>query len=207
MSLRERPVVMDVDDLCDAVMVQEWRGQRIDLVEWLASWHAREEGLKLTAFTIPRRTSDATIRRFKDELPWVALAPHGHAHCRGECLGWTRQEALDKLRMARERGIDAPIFRAPGWLIEREVYEAAGELGYTIASHADMRCEVAGVKEYVYNLHVGANPMRTKRIHGHFTPVAGNMLYDMAYDGRLKVPHGATYVWPWEVAVVGGSTT
>lgn len=201
----ERNYCVEFDDLCENVLVQEYKGQQVYLVDWLRKWKESTPQLKITLFTIPApsRITDATIALFKGEFgEWCKLAPHGWAHTRGECLGWTKEEAKDKILMAAERGIDAPVFRAPGWLLDKDVYEACGELGYVVASHKDFRVRDMGVREYVQNLHVGANPMRTKRVHGHVTPVSDNFIYDLHDRGWLNFKPTDAFKWPWEVATV-----
>jgi len=200
--MKSRPIVIDMDDLVDAVMVQEHKGQQVSLVDFLGEWKERVPPLKATLFTIPNRTSDATIKAMKDLGDWVALAPHGHEHCRGECLSWTSEEAIDKITMARDRGIDAPVFRAPAWLLDGEVYEACRQLDYVVASHQLYRIPSTGVREYVYNLHMGVDPPRTKRVHGHLTPVCDNWYLDMHANGHLPKDPKGDYMFPWEVATI-----
>lgn len=192
--------VVEADDLCDNVLTDPIYDP--PLVEFLHTLKEETPALKMTFFTIPTRTSDATIKLFKEEFPWIALAPHGWCHSRGECLGWTSEEAAEKITLAKERGIDAPIFRAPGWLLDGETYEACRQLGYAVASHRTMRVPNTSVHEYVYNAHEGANPMRVKRVHGHVTPVSGNWLLDLKKMGRLTFKKDDEFVWPWEVATV-----
>lgn len=197
-----RTYTVDFDDLCDAVILQNHGDRTIYLCDFLDKWKESTPNLKLVLYTIPRRISKEHLRVFKLNYDWVKLAPHGWEHTRGECLSWTSEEAKDKIKMARDMGIDAPIFRAPGWLLDGEVYMACHELGYTVASHSIFRVPNTGVREYVYNMHEGANPMRTRRIHGHLTPVSDNHIYDMHRDGWLKFKPKDEFVWPWEVATV-----
>lgn len=195
-----RQVIVDMDDLCDNVLLQWRHDKQVYLVDFLLKWKERVPGLKLTAFTIPRRTSKDTIRIFKKSLEWVALAPHGWEHTRGECLSWSKPEAVAKLKMAADMGINAPVFRAPAWLINQETYEACRELGYTVASHATIRIAATGVSEYIYNHHMG-RPKKSVAIHGHFTPVCNNWLYDMEDRGLLSTPAKATFLWAHEAGV------
>jgi len=190
--------VIDFDDLCDNVMVQDGK----DLVSFLGEWKEKVPPLKITLFTIPKRCSSNTISSIKSLGDWVALAPHGWRHTRGECLAWAKEECMAKINAAKEMGIDAPVFRAPAWLLDGEVYEACGELDYTIASHKDFRIPGTNVKEYVYNLHMGVDPPRTRRLHGHLPNVSGNWVYDMQKDGLLKTDKNGEYKWPWEVSTI-----
>lgn len=188
---KNKTYCVDFDDLCDNCAK--------DAYAYLITLHDRYPNLKVTLYTIPQRTSDATIEEFKS-LPWVMLAPHGWRHTRGECLAWSQDEATDKIMLANERGIDAPIFRAPAWLLDREVYAACSHLGYVVADHKDMRLNHLDVNVYTYNSHLGKKG-RVRGIHGHLTPVCDNYIGDMLEDGRLNLGDAPTFVWPWDVAV------
>jgi len=208
-SKRERPDspirihCVDFDDLCDNVKVQSFREKPVYLVDFLHAWKKECPALKVTLFAIPQRLIPENIRIFKLAVgEWVKLAPHGWRHTRGECLGWNKAEALDKLQRARDMGLDAPVFRAPGWLINNETYEACGELGLVVASHDELRIPNTGVKEYIYNRHLGHVPTTLRCIHGHLTPVSGNWIYDMHAASQLSFPAKSEFVWPWEAAKI-----
>src|SRR2546426_4755079 len=54
---------------------------------------------------------------------WIQLAVHGWRHARHECLAWTSEEAVDKLRRSSDiYPAFAHIFKAPNWEIESETY-------------------------------------------------------------------------------------
>ena len=188
-----RTYVVDMDDLCDAT------AHRLPL---LAKLKEKYPALKVTLFTIPARTSVATIDAAKVLGDWVALGVHGHRHTRGECLAWTKEEALYKINAAKEMGIDAPLFRAPGWFIDGETYEACKELGYVVCTHKDHHKRMAGVQQYVYNMPNG-RAKDTISTHGHLTQVStvDNFIGDMLDDGRLSFARKATFLWPHEAAV------
>lgn len=177
MGSKLRTYVVDFDDYCDASIGELRHLQRL---------RDEYEDFKVTLFTIPHpsRTSDATIAAAKSLGDWVSLAPHGWWHSRGECLSWTEEEALKKIGAARERGIDAPIFRAPAWLLDGEVYRACHKLDYVLASHNVYRVPGSGIKEYVYN-NVALRKKGTRAIHGHVTPVADNYISDMVENGSF----------------------
>lgn len=195
-----RTFCVDFDDLCDNVMVQQYKGKKVNLVEFFQKWKGETPNLKVTLYTIPKRCSPSTIKSMKDLGDWVALAPHGWRHTKGECLAWSDVEAEDRILAAKDMGIDAPIFRAPGWLLDGDVYIACHDINYTVASHEVFRIPNTGVKEYIYNMHMGVFPPRTRRVHGHLTPVCDNWIYDMHKDGWLKLK--GDFVWPWEVSGV-----
>ena len=174
-----RTFVVDFDDLCDNV---------VETLGTVEKCKEKWPDFQCTLFAIPARLSVGNIAVAKelDEKyggGWLALAPHGYFHTRGECLGWTKQEAIDKIMMAKEMGIDAPIFRAPAWLLDVDVYRACEELGYVVASHGEFRIPVRNrgdlgpVREYVYN-DVRLRKKGTRAIHGHLTNVSGNWIED-----------------------------
>jgi predicted deacetylase len=179
-----RCCVIDFDDLCDNVTHE---------IDQLVRIHDEHAGVKVTLFTIPQRTSDVTIRKFKDLGDWVQLAPHGWRHTRGECLAWSDEEATAKIKAARDRGIDAPCFRAPGWLVDADVFAACKDLGYTMCTHETFRVPDTGALEYVYNLPTN----RIKGVHGHLTPVSGNHISEVTIPTKCK-----GFKFPQEVACV-----
>ena len=175
-------VCVDFDDLCDNVQ------HELDAVQAL---HEQHPTIKITLFAIPKRCSAKLIQRAKALGDWIQLAPHGWRHTRGECFGWTVDEAIAKITAARDMGIDAPCFRAPGWLLDQDTYTACKELGYTVCSHEVFRVFNTGVSEYVYNIY---KPKFTA-VHGHLTPVTNNHI------STCVVPVG-NYVFPQDIACV-----
>lgn len=192
-----KPYIVDFDDLCD---------NTADELEQLCALKARLPLLKVTLFTIPARTSDDTIEKVREINAlalenWIQLAPHGWRHTRGECLSWTDEEAELKIVAAREKGIDAPVFRAPAWLIDAHTYEACKRLNYAVASHDEFRVPNTGVREYIYN-HRVLHRNRFTGIHGHLTPVMGNYIRDMVRQGKFELDVSATYAFPQDMAEV-----
>ena len=191
-AIVNRQYAVDFDDLTDAT---------VDTLDVLLDVKSQYPTFKVTLFTIPRRTSAFTIKQAKSLGDWVALAPHGWRHTRGECFAWTDDEAHAKILAAKDMGIDAPIFRAPGWCLDGHVYEACRALNYVVASHETFRIPNTGVPEYVYNLHLGKK-RGIRSIHGHLTPVAGNFIRDMFKDGRLSFPVKSDFIFAHEAGVV-----
>jgi hypothetical protein len=191
--MSKRIFTVDLDDYCDNTLN--------DTVGPLRELKEEHPGLKVTLFTIPMRTSIGTIQAAKALGDWIQLAPHGWWHTRGECLAWTDEEAYDKITAAKEMGIDAPIFRAPAWLLDGDTYAACKKLDYVVASHRDLRQEYTGQPEFIYNDPFGrTNGVRS--VHGHVSPVSGNFIRDMIKDGRLSFPKKATFIHTHEAAVV-----
>ena len=185
------PICIDFDDYCDAT---------VDQLPAVKALLDKDENCKITLFTIPARCTEDTIKRAKDLGPRLQLAPHGWRHTKGECLSWTDEEAKAKIERAAEMGIDAPVFRAPAWLLDADVYTACGELGYTVASHRTFRVPNTGVPEYVYNYRPPG--VRFRAIHGHVTPVCDNHISQLVTNGKFVFKPGAQFVFPQELATV-----
>lgn len=181
---RNRTYVVDFDDYCDAV---------VDELEVLKGLRERYPTFVCTLFTIPARTSPSTIQAARELGDWVKLAPHGYFHTRGECLGWSKDEAVRKIEAARSLGIGTmdgeKCFRAPAWLLDADVYDAADDLDVVIASHREFRIpsanRISSPREYVYN-DASRRRKGTRAVHGHLTPVAGNYIRDMLEEGKLS---------------------
>lgn len=163
-----KPVVFDLDDLCDY-----W-----DPWDTLMRWRVCNPAGKVTLFAIPARCSDELIERYA-ALDWVELAIHGWWHQAGECLSWSSEETQERIRAATDRGL-VNGFKAPGWLMTREVADGCAAMGTWIAGHVEHR-EIwqKGDRNYVYN--------RKRRednwtaAHGHTHDTCGNGIDD-AFD-------------------------
>ncbi len=190
---KKRYFVVDFDDYCDNTMM--------DTIPSLVKLKEQYPGIVVTLFTIPARTSEATIATAKALGDWVMLAPHGWFHTKGECLAWTDDVSLQRIEAAKGMGIDAPIFRAPGWLLDGDVYSACRTLGMSVASHNLFRIPGTGVSEYVYNL-VQGRKRGSRPVHGHVSPVSGNFIKDMMKDGRLSFPVKAEFAFAHDMAVL-----
>lgn len=181
--------VVEFDDLYDGIAERS--------LEQLQSVKERYTDFVCTLFTIPNRTSDATIATFKNH-PWIALAPHGWHHTRGECLTWPYHEAADKILGARARGIDAPAFRAPAWIINRATYEVCRDNNITVCDHKDQYLQVVDTFVYRYNDPLWRKP-KIRPVHGHLTQCAtDNYIGDMLMDGRLTFADKGVFIYPWD---------
>ena len=185
-------ICVEFDDLCDNTLNE---------LVYLKEFKEKYPTLKVTLFTIPMRCEAVTIKAAQALGDWVQLAPHGWRHTHGECLSWTKDEAVAKIKHAADVGIGAPVFRAPGWLLDADVYAACQDLGYTIASHKLFRIPNTGVREYVYN-----QPKVRDRfvLHGHLTNSStDNYIGDMAstWDELAKITDGE-FVFPQDIASV-----
>lgn len=190
MSRTHRPIVLDFDDYCDATVPK---------LDYLYRLKDKMPGLRCTLFAIPAKCSDATIMAAKKH-DWISLGMHGWRHTLGECWSWTKEEAMTKMKLAEEMGINARVFRAPMWVIDAEVYYAARELGWAVADHKDFRVLKTGVRTYTYNRPIHA-PAWT-RVHGHLPNVCDNGIEE-AFD-RFVFPADSTFRDVAEVAEVLG---
>ncbi len=194
-KFRNRIFAVDFDDYCDATVGE---------LEILQKLRDRYPEFTCTLFTIPSRTSPSTIAAANEMGDWIKLAPHGYFHTRGECYGWTEDEACEKIEAGRLLGISERIFRAPGWLLDANVYDACERMDYVVASHVEFRIppnrRTSNPREYIYNTPIGRAP-GTRSVHGHMTPVSGNYIRDMWDDGRLGFGKRQKFITCVEAAV------
>lgn len=188
-----RPICLDFDDYCDATAPE---------LAKLDELKVKCPNLVVTLFTIPKRTSQAAIDEARSR-DWIHLAPHGWRHTRGECLSWTQYEASDKINLAASMGIDTPIFKAPAWLIDGEVYKACADLSYSIASHTTFRLKHTRVPEYIYNLRIPGHKWYGA-VHGHLTntPAVTNYIDNMLNRGELNFHADTKFLTCTELAKV-----
>lgn len=192
---RNRIYVVDFDDFCDATIGE------LDVLQGLKEKYPT---FVCTLFTIPSRTSSSTIEAVRKLGDWIKLAPHGYFHTKGECLGWTEDEAIYKIKLGRDAGLDERCFRAPAWLLDSSIYDACDGMDYVVASHADFRIPYtrrnSAPREYIYNTPIG-RLKGTRGVHGHLTPVAGNYIKDMLTDGKLAFGKKHKFITCVEAAV------
>jgi hypothetical protein len=174
-----KPVCLEYDDLCDAT--------RSKLI-YVARLREKMPNVRVTLFAIPARCSRQTIDEARSLGDWVAIAPHGWRHGFAECMAWTSDETRAKLALARDMGIDAPAFRAPGWLLNDEVYAGCTSEGYVVADHASFRVLGSGASTYTYNKQLRNPPLL--RLHGHLPNVSGNGIEEH-FDEFIVTNHAA----------------
>lgn len=145
--------VFDLDDLCD------------DFDPWdeLHALKKRHPNLKVTLFAIPYRCSDELLARYR-ALDWVELGVHGYHHSSYECAVWGYEETIARLTEIEEWWTGARLFKAPGWVGNKELYRALEDLGWLVATHKDHEIDwnVCAAKMYTYNKRSDIVP-----IHGH----------------------------------------
>jgi hypothetical protein len=136
----------------------------------------RDPNFKVTLFAIPTRCGDQLLGSYDQHKSWIELAVHGWRHARHECLGWTSEETVEKL----SRSLDiyqgfAPIFKAPNWEIDNEVYAGCKSAGFAVADHI-RNIEILPPQQpnYIYNLRLRNDTF--SRLHGHIQPWGGTGL-------------------------------
>jgi len=157
-------VIMDFDDLCDAY----------DPFNMLCTLKENDPEFKVTLFTIPMRCSKQLLKKYDKEKEWIELAMHGWWHTYGETLSWTKEEALDKMRISMDMGIDGKGFKAAKWVIDPIVYEAAKELGWYVADHKTNRYRIPSEGERIYISDLRLRDGKERRLHGHTRNVCDN---------------------------------
>ena len=167
-----KTAIIDFDDLTDTN--DPW-----DALQVLKE---RDNGFKVTLFSIPTRLSERTLGKYDAVRDWVSLAIHGWRHARHECLAWTSEETADKLGMACKiyPGFSR-AFKAPNWEICDEVYKACGDIGFVVADHI-RNIPIIPHKQrvYIYNQRLKSDTFN--RLHGHIQPWAGTGITENA-DG------------------------
>lgn len=152
-------MVVDFDDFAlDA--------SRLDLLELLREANPL---FRCTLFAIPARGTD----EFWSSVPdWCQLAVHGYAHSERECEHWSYDEALSVM-LSRPPGF-VEGFKAPGWQISDETYDAIVDLDWWVADHWDNdERRPIGIRAHVISRAAGAG-QDPDHWHGHIPNVCGN---------------------------------
>jgi peptidoglycan/xylan/chitin deacetylase (PgdA/CDA1 family) len=103
----------------------------MDLLEQL---HGANPLFRMTAFAIPAKCPDSYIESLPD---WIEVVPHGWQHGEPpiECKNWSYDEmatVIDEIEnFSSERWQHG--FKAPGWQISDDCYEALDDYGWWIA--------------------------------------------------------------------------
>jgi hypothetical protein len=187
--VQPKKAILDFDDLCDGN----------DPYDTLTMLHDRDPGFKVTLFAIPQRCSAAILEKYERISAWCQLAVHGWRHSRHECLAWTSEETLDKLGLAQLIYPKfVPLFKAPNWEIDLEVYKGCKEAGFAVADHL-RNIEILPHQQahYIYNIRLRGDTFN--RLHGHIQPWGGTGLTEGANgDGvnpKYLLPVGTEYAF------------
>lgn len=167
-------MIIDVDDLHEG-------HDRLDL---LVRLREANPAFRCTAFAIPARCSAAYLASLPE---WIELAMHGWEHGDppsdgGECRHWSYERMQDAIFDKPARFVSG--FKAPGWQISDECYEALVDHDWWVADeHLQDARRPAGLLAY---LHEDADD----RWHGHVQNVCGNGLEER-FDELLALVEAA----------------
>jgi hypothetical protein len=154
-------MIFDSDDLYEG-------HDRLDLLFRL---RAINPLFRMTAFAIPSKCPRAYLNRLPD---WIEVVPHGWLHGDpgsdgGECRDWTYDQMVQVIDQLEKNPRWKRGFKAPGWIISDECYEALEDSDWWVADQPyndDRRPE--GLR--VHRLGDGDH------IHCHIQNVCGNGL-------------------------------
>jgi len=159
MEENRRNIIVDFDDFCDD-------NNRLDLLFQLKGLIPN---FKVNLFTIMGKSSESFLNAIK-EISWIDMIPHGWTHnTPRECENWKYDAiCIPYLENIERYGLTRG-FKAPGWIIPDDMYQALLEHGYWIADQEynnDRR--PSELKAYLLN--------KPGRIHGHIQNVCDNGL-------------------------------
>lgn len=147
--------LIDLDDF------NEFNNQ-LDL---LTNLYCKNPKLKFNLFTIPARCSLEFMDTIKG-IDWIDMIPHGFEHKTSrECEHWSIVQCEDYLDYLDELELTKG-FKAPGWIINDNMYSALLERGYWVADQAynnDRRPKE--LKAYLLD--------SSNKIHGHIGHLGG----------------------------------
>ena len=186
-------MIVDFDDFTE-------RDNQLGL---LAMLKEANPAFRCTLFAIPALGSD----EFWDSVPeWCELAMHGwwHPHPR-EAEHWTYEDACDVLsaKPARfEKG-----FKAPGWQISDDTYQAIIDMGFWVADHweNDER-RPDGIRAHAISPAAGAG-VDPDHWHGHIGNSCSNGIAETFSAVLSRVREAPTFdlisesVAPWRALV------
>ncbi len=159
-----KPVVFELDDLCD----------NRDPWMYLTDLKDQIPDLRVTLFAIPGRCSRELLDKYIAE-DWIELAVHGFYHSTYECFDWSPEEAESKILEALDWFRTTPEksgFKAPGWIANGPTYQALQKLGMWVADHSEHDKMWEGFpisRRYLYNRTGDVNS-----VHGHTWNTCGN---------------------------------
>jgi hypothetical protein len=155
-------MVFSVNGLCDY-----W-----DPYDILMNWKEDNPAGKVTLFAIPRRCSADLLKKYR-ALDWVELAVNGWWYHTHECLAWTDDDTVAKLKWCEDAGYTKG-FRASGFQITREVINGCNQTGFWISGHAnDLDLWKPGDVTYIYNRRRRTDTWRS--VHGNANTEMSNI--------------------------------
>lgn len=135
-----------------------------DQLDRLRQLHDLRDDFKVTLFAIPAHCSP----EWCDDLPdWIELAVHGWTHHSNyECAGWQREDLWEVMDAPVVRDFFTEGFKAPGWQISDECYDALLDADWWVADqHLEDARRPEGMRVYFYE---------DGGWHGHIDNVCGN---------------------------------
>jgi len=153
--VRKTLMLVDLDDL--------WEPGQLALPRF-AEILARHPEFIATFFTIPNKFGEVTPA-LRAQFPWARFAIHGWEHTQFECRTWTTEETVRLVKRALDLGYD-PIFKAPNWIMDRDVELGLAECGVVLAHHETYVPSVSGLRAFPGPL---AKRRRIAHVHTHIT--------------------------------------
>jgi len=174
-------VIVDIDDHHDAN----------DAMPWMERLKEINPLFKATLFAVPALGSKLFWHSHPD---WIELAVHGWQHPDPyECAQWTKQRMLYAMDTAPEGFVNG--FKAPGWQINDEIYEALLERDWWVADqHLEDHRRPSGLRTYFYE-------DGEDRHHGHVQNVCDNGLEETWDDLVAKVGQASEFHFCSEATV------
>lgn len=187
--------VVDINGFCD---------DSIFILEKLKEVKGREEGFKVTLFTIPGRTGVRTIKKVqelnnKGGEKWIRLAPLGFFYSKGECLSWGEDTTVERVIEAEKRGVGDKVFKAPYYLCDAEVYNGLEKLGYGLYVEKDVRIPMENrersPKEFVVDAEEGVSYMTSSLLVREVADGLSKDALSMFNLGNYDFPKGTEFLF------------
>ncbi len=178
-------------------MICDWddHNEFNNAMPWMLRLKELRPDFKATLFSVPGLGSETFWRSHPD---WIELCPHGETHPDAyECASWSRFRMDAYLDEREAEGWWTRLFKAPGWQINIDIYEALVDRGWMVADqHLEDRRRPEGLRTYFYEDGLD-------RWHGHVQNVCGNGLAETWAEvcGRVSAAAGfqfaseATVAW------------
>ena len=150
---------------------------------------------KVTLFAVPGLGDDAY---WDDHPDWVELAVHGWLHPDPyECVNWSKARMLECM-MSRPSAF-VKGFKAPGWQINENIYEALVEIDWWVADqHLEDHRRPQGLRTYFYE-------DGDDRWHGHVQNVCDNGIEETWEELVAKVGEAETFLFCSEALIRFGA--
>ncbi len=170
-------VIFDLDDFAEP--------EERNCLDALISLKEKFPNLKVTLFSIPfynKNSQRDFLVDVSNKYPWIELAVHGWEHDSNfECATWDLRTAIKNINRAIHYGCFVKGFKAPGWQISRDTYQACKNLGVWVADHKVSAYTEPGI------LNKERRPLGLPiyeidhewMLHGHTWNCVGNGIYEL----------------------------